>query len=96
MIQVFTDSEKVGDCLQHEYDIIDFGEIKALKSAGASWFNPGDTVLKVKDTGNECIFKLEKFKLRLTYAQAHELYILLGYMNETKIEIRESTVMKSI
>lgn len=96
MIQVYTDGQEVGSGLTHEYDLLDIGGIVALKSAGSSWYKPGEVVLKVKDTGNEYIFKLEKFKLRLTYAEAEQMLILLGYLSDEKIEIRKSEVIKSL
>lgn len=96
MIQVFTNADNLDGHLDHEYDIQQIDNITGLRSAGSSWYKPNKIVLKVKDTGNEYIFKLEKFKLRLDYAQAHELFILLGYLNDTKIEIRKSEVIKSL
>ena len=96
MIQVFTNADHLDGKLSHEYDIQELGNITGLRSAGSSWYKPNQIVLKVKDTGNDYIFKFEKFKLRLDYAQAHELFILLGYLNDTKIEIRNSQVIKSL
>jgi hypothetical protein len=96
-IQVWDNTEGTG--LNYEYDLIqleDMGNI-SLRYSAKGWTDPGKICLSISDTEDEYRINFEDKKtIKLNYGQAHELFILLNYLNQVDIEYAEKNVLKSI
>jgi hypothetical protein len=96
-IQVWDNTEGTG--LNYEYDLIqleDMGNI-SLRYSAKGWTNPGDICALISDTGEGYNIDLSgKKTIKLDYSQAHELFILLNYLNQVDVEYAEKNVLKSI
>lgn len=88
-----------GEPLRHEYDLEFKDDQTILKySNNKEWTVPGKQAASVINTGNGYIIKLDSITkpFHIDYAQAEQLFLLLMYMNDAKIEICETKVIKSI
>jgi len=86
--------------LAHEYDIIDdFTDLILKTSDNNEWSenHKNKQVARLNDTGEGLEIKLEGLKtIKLDYRQALELQILLSLTNDTRVEVRESILVKAI
>lgn len=89
----------IGRPLEHEFDLEFKNRTTVLKySNSKQWTGdlPGTQACSMINTGNGYVIKLEGKVVRIDYAQAQQLLILLMYMNDAKIEICETKIFKSI
>lgn len=96
-IQVWDNTE--GNGLKYEYDLVELDGMNhvCLKYGEKGWTNPGDICVSISSTGDGYKIDIEDKKtIKLNYAQAHELFILLNYLNEVDVEYAEKNVLKSI
>ena len=89
------------DHLEHDYNVTknDFNnEIELHYSTSSGWADPDSLIGSLSDHGNgiEIVLSGRKKMLKLDYAQAQELLVLLTMIQDAKIEIRESTTIKTI
>lgn len=102
-INIYTESDntKKSDPLKHDYNIVtdDTSLTELHRSGDSSWTRPGELVIRcVEDVmKGEYKIKINDRKLiTLDYAEAHELFITLGFVQDMgKIEYRESKIIKS-
>lgn len=96
-IQVYVEGDTDKE-LEHDYDIVNLDAIVLTRSNGLQWNEEcrGKDVLKLIDDGNGVVISGLDKKLKLDYCQVIELLSILLYHNKTKIELRESKVIKSI
>ena len=100
MIQIFNENFKSKE-LVNDYNIIESGdEIILIRSENSAWVDEckGDKVATLLNDGNGVIITIESIKksIKLNYAEARELLILLMHDNDSSIEIRESKTIKKI
>lgn len=101
MIEVYIDSQEK-DNLEHEYNIeveenISAIDVYTLKySSSRFWTNPNKKVATLEEDGNGYKIKLDSKTIKLDYAEAEQVLVLLGYTNEEKIEFRKSEIIKKI
>ena len=97
MTQVFIEGD-TDEPLEHDYDIVNWDAIVLSRSNGLQWNKEcrGEDLLKLIDDGNGIVISGLDKKLKLDYCQVVKLLSLLLYYNKTKIELRESKVIKSI
>lgn len=89
----------IGKPLEHEFDIEFENKTTILKySNSKAWSEDihGTKACSMVNTGNGYIVKLGGKTIRMDYAEAQQLFILLMYMNDAKTEICETKVIKSI
>lgn len=96
-IQVWDNTEGKG--LNYEYDLVELDGMDhvCLKYGAKEWTDPGHICASISSTGDG--YKIDingKKTISLDYAQAHELFILLNYLNEVDVEYAEKNVLKSI
>ena len=89
------------DNLDYDYDLIindSITEMQLLYSKSSEWSNPNETNTSLSDHGDgiDIVLSRRKQMLKLDYAQAQELLVLLAMHQDAKIEIRESTTIKTI
>jgi hypothetical protein len=89
------------DNLDYDYDLIindSTTEMQLLYSKSSEWSNPNETNASLSDHGNgiDIVLSRRKQMLKLDYAQAQELLVLLAMHQDAKIEIRKSTTIKTI
>ena len=87
--------------LEHDYNVTknDFkNEIELHYSTSIGWTDPDSLIGSLSDHGNgiEIVLSGRKKMLKLDYAQAQELLVLLAMHQDVKIEIRESKTIKTI
>ena len=101
-LQVWVNNEPSSpDSLEHDYNVTtnDFeNEIELHYSTSNGWSEPGSLIGSLSDHGNgiEIVLSGRKKMLKLNYAQAQELLVLLAMHQDAKIELRESTTIKTI
>jgi hypothetical protein len=89
----------IGRPLEHEFDLEFKNRTTILKySNSKQWTEdlPGTQACSILNTGNGYVVKLDGKTIRIDYAQAQQLLVLLMYMNDAKIEICETKIFKSI
>lgn len=100
MKQVYVKNYLDSEELTHEYTIIkNDKELILMTSNDNEWVETwrNKKVAKLNDTGNELEIKIEGLKtIILDYSQVLQLLTLLSVQNDTKIEIRETNVIKTI
>lgn len=84
--------------LDHEYDFTIGDDVSTLKySQNVEWGEPGKLVLTLVDDGDGLSFIFpDKKPINLDYAEARELYIMLSMNSDSRIEIRQSEIIKTI
>lgn len=81
----------------HEYDIFDTPDgIKLYRSSDDNWADPGGLAGTLKDTDGAYKIKLNDLKLKLDYQQVYELLVLLTFVVNEPLEIRNSKPFKRI
>jgi len=101
-LQVWVNNETSSpDSLEHDYNVTTNGfnnEIELHYSTSSGWADPDSLIGSLSDHGNgiEIVLSGRKKMLKLDYAQAQELLVLLAMNQDAKIEIRESTTIKTI
>lgn len=100
MKQVYVEqSIHADEPLVHEYNIIDDEDLILKTSDNKEWveIHRNKEVARLIDDGNEIQIKLEGLKtIKLDYSQALQLQILLSLTNDTRVEVRESILVKAI
>jgi hypothetical protein len=104
-VQVWIDSVTRGELLQEftltvdenqtvEKGVEKFYDLKY--SYLAAWTHPGKSCASLTDDGNGVTIELGKKKIKLDYAEAEQVLVLLGYNNDEHIEYRKSELIKKI
>ena len=100
MKQVYVKNYLNSEELNHQYNIIkNDKELILMTSNDNEWVETwrNKKVAKLNDTGNELEIKIEGLKtIILDYSQALQLQILLSLTNDTRVEVRESILVKTI
>lgn len=98
MKQVYVKNYLDSEELNHDYNIIkNDKELILMTSNDNEWVKTwrNKEVARLNDTGNGLEIKIEGLKtIILDYSQVIELFTLLSVQNDTKIEIRETNVIK--
>lgn len=100
MKQVYTNHKRLPLIdFHHDYDLIEDSDNKLLNKSNTKTWNEeyrGKEAARLIDNGNEFIIVFdEKRRLKIDYAEAEQLFILLSQCKWDGIEIKESkTTMK--
>ena len=103
-IEVYTNIDDMSsrEVTKHEYDIVSDGILltEMNRSHNSDWTNPGENVITCIENDVEGEYRIafsdKKKKIVLNYAEAQELFILLGIIQDMGVtEYRESKVIKT-
>lgn len=102
-IEVHTNIDNMSskEVTTHEYDILSDGTLTEMNRSNYSgWTNPGENVITCIENDREGEYRIafsdKKKKITLDYAEAQELFILLGIIQDMGVtEYRESKVIKA-
>lgn len=102
-IEVYTNSDDVysEEATKHEYNILSDGTLTEMnRSHNRDWSNPGENVITCIENDREGEYRIafsdKKKKITLDYAEAQELFILLGIIQDMGVtEYRKSKVIKT-
>lgn len=95
-MQVWTNRDRHGEVNSYDYDIVTNDDIELYRSSTTDWHNPGEHVATLHDNGNGIRVDLGGKKIKLDYHEVVELLSLLIFYHQDKIELRETTTIKSI
>lgn len=95
-MQIFVEGQD--NQLEHDYDLDNLDAIVLTRSNGLQWNEEvrNDELLKLIDDGNNVTISGLAKKITLDYEQVLQLLIILAAHNTTKVEFRESKVVKKI
>jgi hypothetical protein len=95
-LQVYAENSDA--VLDHDYDLTTGGAVSTLKySNSTEWAEPGKLALTMVDDGNGLSFRFpDKKSINLDYSEAREMLIMLSMNSDTRIEIRQSQIIKTI
>lgn len=90
--------------LTHEYDLIeneaseDGKKYELRRSHSGQWTNPGELVLSIIEDVDEDTYtiKFGKQKMILDCSELYELFAVFGYIENSKLEYRLATPIKTI
>ena len=100
IMQIWTNSNPLGEIDQHEYDLVFEGNsIQLLNSNNDQWNEPGSLSAELIDDGNGIEIHLEDQDdnpIFLNYHEAFQILSLLLIIRDSKMEIRETKTILSV
>lgn len=95
-MQVFVEGQD--NQLEHDYNLDRLDALELTRSNSLQWNEEcrGESLLTLIDDGNCVVIKGLKNKIKLDYSEFLQLLIILAAHNTTKIEFRESKLIKKL